>query len=204
MHLALADNAIARSKAVHNTVPHLRACFHVGGSYEFHQAEGLNPTLYNYIVGDVTVELARIIERAMPDQVFVGEFIAQMPVADRETIAYVALDSIDFVARATQSVEQLRGLELSGERIEMIKCYLTGTRLENDKFTVRRIIIKDKHGISRNVYNAKANIYRRNAEPILLGIEDRVVVTATAYQNRSEHLLRPLIPAERPSPAEAR
>jgi hypothetical protein len=195
MHLALADNAIARGKAAPNTVPHLRACFHVGGSYEFHQAEGLNPTLYNYIVGDVTVELARIIERAMPDQILVGEFSAQMPVTDGETIAQVTLDSIDFVARATRSVEQLTGLELSGERVEQIKCYLTGTKLEDGKFTVRRIIINDKHGISRNVYNAKANIYRRKSAPILLGIEDRVVSVSVARQNRSEHLLRPPTPA---------
>ena len=49
--------AIARHKAKGNTVPKLRACFHVGSCYEFHQSEGLNPTLYHYIVGDVTVEL---------------------------------------------------------------------------------------------------------------------------------------------------
>jgi len=36
-------------------------------------------------------------------------------------------------------------------------------------------VISDKHGISRRVYNAKVNIYRHNAEPILLGIEDRVL-----------------------------
>src|SRR5512134_402947 len=65
MQLVLADNAIAQKKAEHNTVPRLRACFHVGSSYEFHQSEGLSPTLYNYIVGDVTVELARMIERAL-------------------------------------------------------------------------------------------------------------------------------------------
>jgi len=77
MHLVLADNAIARSKARHNTVPQLRACFHVGSSYEFHQAEGLNPTLYNYIVGDVTVELARMIDRALPGQILVGDELGQ-------------------------------------------------------------------------------------------------------------------------------
>jgi hypothetical protein len=53
MQLVLADNAIARKKARHNTVPRLRAAFHVGSSYEFHQSEGLNPTLYNFIVGDI-------------------------------------------------------------------------------------------------------------------------------------------------------
>jgi len=78
MQLVLADNAIAHKKAQHNTVPRLRASFHVGSSYEFHQAEGLKPTIHNFIVGDVTVELARIIERALPGQIFVGDFRSTM------------------------------------------------------------------------------------------------------------------------------
>ena len=45
MHLVLADNAIARRKAHGRTVPLLRAGFHVGSCYEFHHAEGLNPTV---------------------------------------------------------------------------------------------------------------------------------------------------------------
>jgi hypothetical protein len=193
MHLVLADNAIAQSKARQNTVPRLRACFHVGGSYEFHQAEGLNPTLYNYIVGDVTVALARIIERTRPGQILVGEFAAQMLAqdADAMSLSHALLDSMDFVERAARTVAQLTGIELSGERVELIKCYLTGTRLENGRFTVRRLITRDKHGIARNVYNAKANIYRRNAAPILLGIEDHVVGADDSLHDRSEHLLRP-------------
>ena len=191
MHLALADNAIARRKARANTVPRLRACFHIGSSYEFHQAEGLNPTIYNYIVGDVTIELARMIERALPDQILVGEFRAEMPFLDDESPGWVTLDSIDFVARATHSVSALKGMELSGERVDTIKCYLTGAQLNNGEFTVRRIIVSDKHGISRMVYNSKANIYRKNADPILLGIEDRIISSEEVRQDRSEHVLRP-------------
>ena len=74
MHIVLADNAIARSKSSSNAVPRLRACFHVGSCYEFHQAEGLNPTMHDFIVGDVTIELARMIEAALPGQILVGEF----------------------------------------------------------------------------------------------------------------------------------
>ena len=192
MQLVLADNAIAQKKARHNTVPKLRACFHVGSSYEFHQAEGLNPSLYNYIVGDVTVELARMIERALPGQILVGEFHAEMPVAAAGANNSVKLDSIDFVDMATRSVEQLEGLELSGEKVDAIKCYLTGTRLNNGEFTVRRITINDKHGMSRRVYNAKVNIYRHNAEPILLGIEDRVLDPVTLPAEASQHRLHPL------------
>ena len=175
MQLALADNAIAHKKTRRNGVPRLRACFHVGSSYEFQQAEGLNPTLYNYIVGDVTVDLARMIERAMPGQVLVGDFRAGMLAAEPDGAEMAIIDSVDFVDLATRNVEQLAGIELSGERVDAIRSYLTGSKLTNGEFSVRRITINDKHGISRRVYNAKVNIYRQSAEPILLGIEDRAL-----------------------------
>jgi hypothetical protein len=166
-------------------VPKLRACFHAGSCYEFHQSEGLNPTLYHYIVGDVTIELARMIERALPNQIMLGEFQIDVEGPDGRA---VSIDAADFVPRAAANLHQLRGLELSGERIESIKTYLTGTRLRTGEFTVRRITVSDKHGISRQVYNAKANIYRQNADPILLGIEDRLLATIDAL-GRSEHLV---------------
>jgi hypothetical protein len=190
MHLVLADNAIARGKADQNVVPRLRAGFHVGGSYEFHQAEGLNPTLYHYIVGDVTVDLARMIEQAQPDQILIGDFEAEMRFLDGDSPGWVTLDSIDFVGRATRHVEQLRGLVLSGERIDRIKCYLTGARLDSGEFTVRRIQINDKHGRTRSVFNSKANIYRTNSEPLLLGIQDLDLAPEKRRRERSEHVLR--------------
>jgi hypothetical protein len=193
MQLALADNAIAHSKAKHNTVPRLRACFHVGSSYEFHQSEGLNPTLYNYIVGDVTVDLARVIERALPGQILVGDFRGEMPTAESAGAESQIVESADFVELAMRNVEQLAGLELSGERVDAIRCYLTGTKLPNGEFTVRRITVNDKHGIARRVYNAKVNIYRHNAEPILLGIEDRSLATDGMPGLGSEHVFRPAL-----------
>ncbi|HEX7080273.1 MAG TPA: hypothetical protein VF329_04615 [Gammaproteobacteria bacterium] len=189
MYLVLADNAIARHKATCNSVPKLRACFHIGSCYEFHQSEGLNPTLYNYLVGDVTVELARMIDRALPNQILVGDFTLDVERAGGGT---TTMDAMDFVLRATANLDQLQGLELAGERVDSIKSYLTGTRLRNGQFTVRRITVNDKHGISRQVFNAKANIYRRNAEPILLGIEDKRLAAGQLLQESSEHIVRPL------------
>ncbi|HEY8521410.1 MAG TPA: hypothetical protein VIN61_15130 [Gammaproteobacteria bacterium] len=179
VQIVLADNAIAHRKAERNTVPRLRAAFHVGSSYEFHQAEGLNPTLYSYIVGDVTVDLARMIERALPGQILLGDFKAEMLDGGDDPVP-VQIDSIGFVARAIKDTDRLNGLELSGERVESIKCYLTGTQQQDGQFSVRRIVIADKHGISRHVFNAKVNIYRHNAEPILLGIEDKTL-SSPAY-----------------------
>jgi hypothetical protein len=191
MQLALADNAIAHKKATHNTVPRLRACFHVGSSYEFHQSEGLSPTLYNYIVGDVTVDLARVIERAMPGQILVGDFRAEMPTATPAGESRI-VESVDFVELAMRNVEQLQGLDLSGERVDAIRCYLTGSKLPTGEFSVRRISVSDKHGIARRVYNAKVNIYRNNAEPILLGIEDRSLGTEGILAG-IEPVLRPAL-----------
>ncbi|MBT8078942.1 MAG: hypothetical protein KJO31_10205 [Gammaproteobacteria bacterium] len=179
MHIVLADNAIARSKSASKAVPRLRACFHVGSCYEFHQAEGLNPTIHDFIVGDVTIELARMIDAALPGQILVGDFMAEVPdgSAIDDKMSQMQLDAVTFLERAQGNLSKLSGLELSGERVSAIKCYLTGERLESGEFSIRRLQIKDKHGLSRTAYNAKVNIYRDTAQPILLGIEDRKLVS---------------------------
>jgi hypothetical protein len=171
MHLVLADNAIARQKAHGRGVPLLRTSFHVGSCYEFNHAEGLNPTIYCDVVGDVTIELARMIEHALPGQILVGEFSTPMPLSGLEVGA--DFDAIGFMEQAQGSLSQLNGLELSGEAVESIKCYLTGEACPDGTFSIRKLAIEDKHGLRRNAFNAKVNIHRRGAEPILLGIEDR-------------------------------
>ena len=78
-----------------------------------------------------------------------------------------------YLQRAQGNLSKLSGLEFSGERVTAIKCYLTGEHMGGGQFSIRRLTIRDKHGLSRVVYNAKVNIYRQNTQPILLGIEDR-------------------------------
>ena len=175
MHIVLADNAIARSKTASKTVPRLRACFHVGSCYEFHQAEGLNPTTHDFIVGDVTIELARMIDAALPGQILVGDFMADIEIVNDkgEVTIQPNVDAVTFLQRAQGNLSQLSGMELSGERITAIKCYLTGEDMGGGQFNIRRLTIKDKHGLSRVAFNAKVNIYRESAEPILLGIQDK-------------------------------
>ena len=189
MHLALADNAIARRKAHGRTVPLLRACFHIGGCYEFYQAEGLNPTIQSDIVGDVTIELARMIERALPGQILVGEFEALQAATELENPDKY-LPSIEFVDQAQKNLSQLNGLKLSGDAIESIKCYLTGRAQPDGTFSIRKLVINDKHGLSRNVFNAKINIYRSAGAPILLGIEDRLLRGDTFAINTGETVQR--------------
>ncbi len=174
MHIVLADNAIARDKSSSNAVPRLRACFHVGSCYEFHQAEGLKPTMHDFVVGDVTIELARMIEAALPGQILVGDFLTDILAETTDPEATQAnLDAVTFLQRAQGNLAKLSGMEFSGERVTAIKCYLTGENMGDGQFNIRRLLITDKHGLSRVAYNAKVNIYRESAQPILLGIEDR-------------------------------
>ncbi len=175
MHIVLADNAIARSKTSSKAVPRLRACFHVGSCYEFHQAEGLNPTTHDFIVGDVTIELARMIDAALPGQILVGDFMADIEIVNDkgEVTIQPNVDAVTFLQRAQGNLSQLSGMELSGERVTAIKCYLTGENMGGGQFNIRRLTIKDKHGLSRVAFNAKVNIYRETAQPILLGIQDK-------------------------------
>lgn len=194
MHLVLADNAIARSKARGRAVPLLRACFHIGSCYEFHHAEGLNPTIHSQIVGEVTIELARMIDRAMSGQILVGDFDAALPSTEEPDAPTLQLDSIGFMDRAKGNLSQLNGLELAGEKIESIKCYLTGRAQADGTFTIRKLAIADKHGLTHSVFNAKVNIYRRSAEPILLGIEDRLLRADQGSVITTAHLLRPDTP----------
>lgn len=175
MHIVLADNAIARSKTATKAVPRLRACFHVGSCYEFHQAEGLNPTTHDFIVGDVTIELARMIDAALPGQILVGDFMADIEShTDTGTLEVEpSVDAVTFLERAQGNLSQLSGMVLSGEKVTAIKCYLTGENMGGGQFNIRRLTISDKHGLSRVAFNAKVNIYRETAQPILLGIQDR-------------------------------
>ena len=172
MHLVLADNAIARTKAEQrNAVPLLRTCFDIGGHYEFYQSEGLSPTVYSYIVGEVTIELARMIDKAIPGQVMMGDFRVMMP--DEETSQPREFGSIAFIERTQQTLTSLKGMVLSGDEVNSIQCYLTGERRGDGTFGIKRYLLRDKHGLTRQIYNAKINIYRKKAEPIYLGVQDK-------------------------------
>ncbi len=114
-----------------------------------------------------------MIERALPGQVLVGDFNAVLPGDQPDTC--VELDAVAFIEFAQGNLSNLNGLELSGEAINSIKCYLTGKPSGDGIFSIRKLTIEDKHGLRHHVFNAKINIYRNHADPILLGIEDRML-----------------------------
>jgi len=171
MHLVLADNAIARAKSRPGLVPELKTAYHIGSHYEFFQDEALRPTRYSYIVGDVTIQIARLMERALPGQVMVGEFNVMMPESENSETR-IRMNTIAFIDRLQESLGVVQGIVLSGERVRSIKCYLTGPRKAGGGYGIRRYLIADKHGRGHAAYNAKINIFGEKGTPIFLGLQE--------------------------------
>lgn len=169
MLLVVANNTIAHGKGRPATVPLIRTGFQVGSHYEFSQAEGLNPTVSSYIVGDVTIDLARMLESAASGQIVIGDFVTSIPTSLREGAYLIDVDTIRFVERIRKNIDLLKGLELSGEQVKSIHCYLTGETGPSGGETIRRFKISDKHGFSRFVYNIRINIRTDSGRSVLMG-----------------------------------
>lgn len=156
--LALGDNAIALNKGAHGLVPELRVCFGIGPHYSFHQVEGLNPSGHDYIVGDITISLARMLEKCLPRQFLMGDFVRPLDNGE-ETI-----DSLAFVDNIAQVVDRFAGIKLGGDAVSEVKCYLTGqVEMERD-FNISKWTITDKHGHEHTTYNQKVNFHFETAK----------------------------------------
>ncbi len=157
MLLVVADNAVARAASKGNTVPLVRTAYHVGGHYELYQAEGVNPSVFSYIVGDVTIELARMIDLAEAGQILVGDFSTD---ALEASVVSRPISAPTFIGACDRGLAMITGLQLSGKTVEGISCHLTEHVHEDGggNHTPLRFRIVDKHGLSRHAYNLQLSI----------------------------------------------
>ena len=170
MLLVVADNATARAASRGNTVPVIRTAFHIGSHYELYQAEGVNPTVFSYIVGDVTIELARMVDLAQPHQVLIGDFECTLPSRERGGAPLpIKVDSAAYVRSCDRELERLIGTPLSGKPIRTMACYLTSTQSGGDS-EPRRFRITDKHGLTRYAYNLQVDI-DLDGQTLALGLD---------------------------------
>ncbi len=168
MLLVVADNAVARAASHGNTVPVIRTAFHIGGHYELYQAEGVNPTVFSYIVGDVTIELARMVDLAQAGQILVGDFHCAPEAGGTGSGPQIAAPA--FVSACNRDLEAMRGTQLSGKTIASLGCRLTAGEGPEGKAEPRRFRIVDKHGLSRHAYNLEIQI-DLEGQSLSLGLE---------------------------------
>lgn len=166
--LTVTDNTLARAASRGNTVPVIRAAFHIGSHYELYQAEGVNPTVFSYIVGDVTIELARIIDEALPEQIMLGDF------ASREGFAH---GSTEFVQHCAQVAGELSGLQFMDEPLANLNCWLSRDADESRGERPLDVTIRDKHGIEHHAYNLQGS-FRLGEREMTLGLTPEEVIAA--------------------------
>jgi len=172
MLLVVADNSVARAASHGNTVPVIRTAFHIGSHYELYQAEGVNPTVHSYIVGDVTIELARMVGEALPDQILVGHFESSLP-EDAELAAQplAKVYTPAFIQHCSRALQAITGIQFAGKVVADARCYLSGSSTQDDRRAARRFVIVDKHGLARHAYNLQAQVQLQDAS-IALGLDE--------------------------------
>jgi hypothetical protein len=159
MLLVVADNAVARTASKGNTVPVIRTGYHIGGHYELYQAEGVNPSVFSYIVGDVTIELARMVDLAQAHQVLVGDFhCEQAGWKDSSVKSLSSVSATAFVSSCNRSLDMVSGVSLSSKAINTLSCHLSECVEPDGQTRPRRFRIVDKHGLSRYAYNLEIEI----------------------------------------------
>jgi len=152
--------------------PVVKSCLSVGSHYSYFSVERLNPRGSNYIVGDVTIQLARMMGGADPEQILIGEFTRPTPGGD-------TLNRIEFCMMLNEKLRTLTGRKIYGNKLTEVKFYLTGQRI-NQTYRVDRFNIHDKHGLKHPAYNAKINFHFEDGTSIYLGLP-----TVEARRNRS-------------------
>lgn len=154
MLLTVTDNALARRGT--ELAPTIRSCFSIGSHFSYHEVERLRPAGHRYIVGDVTILLARMMDKCLPEQILLGDF--RRPLENAREVG-----AVTFATRAAAMIGKLPLARLRGGDLARARCYLTGRRSESGRFGISRFYIHDKHGFRHAAYNQKFNVYLRPA-----------------------------------------
>ena len=156
---------LRRTTAVPLAVPTLRVCAGIGSHYTYHQPSRNGRDIGQFIVGEVTIELARLIDAVAPGQIVVGAFNRLDDSSSRQ------LATRAFITEVLAATKWMIGMALPGGRIEHMAFYLTGPRGDDGQFTDLRLTVTDKHGLSHDCYNFKLNLFPAGGAPIYCGLQ---------------------------------
>ena len=171
--LALTYNYAARTITHAKSIPRLRCCIHSGSYYEYYQATAEMSTASPYIVGDVTIELARIISYTLSGQILIGSHVRELADNDRdlkEQFGVDTLDTLSFMSLAQLRAEHLIGSPIPGGRIEFLNLFLTGPRSAMNEFSIKTYHLKDKHGLDHRCFNARLQVKSSSGNQIAVGL----------------------------------
>ncbi len=145
--LALADNRLAADGG--GVVPLLRAGLTTGSHFSFFQPDSDGDRNYEFIVGETTIALARIVAAATPKQIVLG-------VGDS--------DGVQFASAVQQRLVGLGRIALPDVYLRCVAVRLSGGAAP------RRSIVQGKHGIDYPAYNLRADLELDDGAAVSLGL----------------------------------
>ena len=186
-----AARGIADGEAL--TVPRLRAGIHFGSHYEFYQGGSSSLESGGYIVGDVTINLARILGKARAGHFLVGAYSRTLDPADVVAMPqlenYPTIDTLTFMGLAQEGVRKLTGGPFPGGKIDHTQVFFTGPRVSDNEFRMRRYYVRDKHGLVHGCYNARVAIRASNGNTVTFGLMDEELKQFEADFDEGEDIL---------------
>jgi len=163
--LALSHHALQQREVTGPFSPTIRSCFSIGSHYSYHHLDQGSRMENDYIVGDLTIELARLIEHAKANQILIGEFNRLEDSTGEQSATQ------DFLKSVEAKLSGLMNVEMNDLKIAHISAYLTGAKQEG-AFQARRLAVRDKHDMEHHAFNAKVNLFFWDEDPIYLGLQD--------------------------------
>jgi class 3 adenylate cyclase len=157
--------ALRRTVTTAAAVPVLRLCLSIGSHFLYHQPRRDGSNGGAFIVGDVTIKVARLIGTAAPDQMLIGDFERPLGLGQK------SCNTETFLTAVSERLAGLKTLQVLGERIDRISFYLTGPRAADGRHRPLLIRITDKHGFEHGCYNAKLNAFAEQGEPYYCGLQ---------------------------------
>ena len=159
-------SGLKRAITEKNAAPDIRTAAGLGSHYSFY-APGRD-VLYTsdeYIVGDVTIDVARLIGKTNTHQIVIGAF--SRPGKEGES----PLTPERMMQVASEKLKEFEGMPLFGNPVEKFSSYITGPKRENGTFKNQKMRVIDKHGFEHICYNAKVNVFLDGDEPYYIGLQ---------------------------------
>lgn len=166
-------SALRRTATDASAVPVLRLCLSIGSHFLYHQPRKDGGDGGTFIVGDVTIQVARLIGTAQPEQILIGDF--RRPLG----LGHSHCDTETFLRAVSERLAGLGDLRVLGYRIDRIAFYLTGPREDDGRHVPALISITDKHGFEHRCFNAKLNAFAEQGEPYYCGLQHAEVMAGS-------------------------
>ena len=156
---------LRRRVRIASAVPTIRAAVSIGSHYSYRQPDREGRRDAEYIVGDVTISLARLMAQAAAEQIVIGDF--RRP--NDQTGETLSADR--FVQVVADRVGAMKELSILGNPLQRLAFYLTGPKLADGSFGIQKLRIVDKHGFEHSGYNGKINVFLQSGETFYCGLQ---------------------------------